>query len=81
MTFVVKRKDGTIVPEGAELVDSRGESWIMGPCTHPRKLFVYWDEDPEGEPFYPNRTNREFYASVFGLGIWDNVAMDWSFAP
>jgi hypothetical protein len=82
MRFLAVDKTGHILSKGAEIRTTRdNEPWIFQSVTHPRKLYVTWDNDPNGAPFYPNRANREFYASVFDLGIWDIELQEWSFNP
>lgn len=80
MKFVAKRRDGSIVAQG-DTIRTVGDNqpWIFQSVTHPRKLYVIWDTDPNGEPFWPNRDSREFYANVFDLGIWDVEAEEWTF--
>lgn len=79
--YVAKRADGTTVHKGDVLHNGRGENWTFESVTHPRKVFVSFKNDPNGNDFYPNRESREYYATVFDLGIWDNFAEDWSFRP
>lgn len=82
MRFVAVRKDGSILAQGDEIRTSRDDQpWIFQSVTHPRKLYVTWDTDPNGPPYYPNRTSMEYYASVFDLGIWDTKYQEWSFPP
>lgn len=82
MKFLAVAKDGHILTQGEEIRTTRdNESWIFQSVTHPRKLYVTWDSDPKGPPYYPNRASREFYASVFDMGIWDVDHQEWSFPP
>lgn len=78
--FRVFYENGQEVQKG-DVLYSKGEPWIYDGCTHPRKIYVYWDEDPKGEPFYPNRSSREYYANVFDLGIWGETNKEWTFEP
>ncbi len=75
--------DGFIYPvkSGTKLTDFRNEVWTYVSTTHPRKVNVSRKEDPAGSEFWPNKENREFYASVFELGIWDNAQEKWTFTP
>jgi hypothetical protein len=81
MSYVAKRKDGSILTKGEEIRTFRDDQWIFQSVTHPRKIYVIWDEDPDGEPFWPNRSSMEFYANVFDLGIWDEERQEWTFKP
>lgn len=79
--FRVFMADGFELHKGYQITSSRDEPWIYDNCVHPRKISVHWDEDPNGEPFWPNRSSREFYASVFNAGIWDVEREEWTFPP
>ncbi len=82
MSYVAKRQDGSILVPGEEIRTTRDNvPWIFRSVTHPRKIYVTWDNDPKGPPYYPNRDSREYYASVFDLGIWDEQDQEWTFEP
>lgn len=72
MSYSVYRRDGTKVQSGDTVVSFRGQDWIFSGAYHPRKVSVYWMTDPNGPKDYPNRTSREYYASVFDLQIVDD---------
>ena len=74
---------GHILKKGQflRIVGQIDDIWTFKSVTHPRKVNVYQDENPNGEPSWPNRSSREFYASVFDLGIWDTSAKEWTFTP
>lgn len=88
--YLAKRADGTELLKGTQITTFRDEPWIYDETFHPRKIYVYMDEDPNtdedsnGERFYPNRLFREFYPNVFNndnIGIWDTELEEWSFPP
>jgi hypothetical protein len=70
-----------VAKKGDILRDSRGSDWTFQSVTHPRKVYVTAKDDPNGPDSYPNMASREFYASVFDLGIWDIDAQEWTFEP
>lgn len=77
--YTVIREDGTEVTKG-ELLFTRDEAWQFVDCTHPRKIHVKQKEDPNGDDFWPNTRNQEFYANVFNVGIYDKETQEWTFA-
>lgn len=81
--FRVFYENGTEVKEGDVLVNDRNPDipWIYVSTTHPRKIYVMWKNDQEGDDFYPNVEKQEYYANVFDLGIWDDNRKEWTFEP
>lgn len=79
--FTVYHQDGTEVHEGDQITSFRGEPWTFGGCWHPRKIFVWWKKDPEGDDSYPNKRTMEYFASVFNLGIRDEESGIWTSEP
>lgn len=75
------RSNGTFVETGDKVGSFRQEEWTFQSVTHPRKVFVTDKDDPNGPDSYPNMASREFYASVFNLGIWDIQYKEWTFVP
>lgn len=82
MTYLaIRETTNRIVKRGDILLDSHGVEWTYQSTTHPRKVFVTTKDDQNGPNSWPNMANREFYASVFNLGIWDTERDEWSFSP
>lgn len=78
--FRAYRADGTQVHTG-DVLGAADNEWIFSSCTHPRKIYVGRLEDPNGPQTWPNKETREFYASVFDLGIYDVTDAEWTFVP
>lgn len=79
--FVVIDGKPTELQKGDKVRDFRGKEWTFQGVTHPRKLYVTKKYDRNGDDFWPNMESREFFASVFDAGIWDNYYAEWSFEP
>lgn len=75
------RSDGTFVQEGDKVLSFRNEEWTFGGVSGPRKVWVTDKADPNGPNSYPNMSTREFYPSVFNLGIWDIQFKEWANEP
>lgn len=73
--------NATILAKGNKVRDFRDLEWTFQSVTHPRKVYVTRKDDPNGPETYPNLHSREFYASVFNLGIWDTETQSWTFEP
>jgi hypothetical protein len=76
MTFIAYTEDqfnsGSKGLEKGDTVTSfRGEDFTYVGCTHPRKVTVRKEEG----------SLRDFYASVFNLGIRDEETQEWTFYP
>lgn len=81
MRYLTIDANGKTLQKNDKLRDFRGDDWTYQSTTHPRKVFVTAKDDPNGPDSWPNMASREFYASVFNLGIWDTNAQEWSFEP
>lgn len=80
--YVAVRSNGTILTKGDSVTSfNHNEDWTFQSVTHPRKVFVTAKDDPDGPDSYPNMASREFYASVFDMGIWDTTRKIWTFTP
>lgn len=63
MSYVVKSKDGEVVKAGDIIRSFRGERATLISCSHPRRVYVQWNDDPYGA------RKQEYYPSVFDLTI------------
>lgn len=70
-----------ILEIGTIITSFRNEDWTYQGTFHPRKVYVNAKEDPNGDDFWPNMEQQEFYASVFNLGIKDDATGEWTFEP
>lgn len=71
-TYVVTRRDGTVLNQGDKITDFRGEERTYWGCWHDRKITYMVPGDPDSPHLYAQSDSQhDAYADVFDLQITD----------